>query len=494
MSSIALLPALDWPSSASNSKRTSRGISPLPLISLVTALIAVGFQLLSSLLTDPDDVINLWLPVALAAACVWAIVLLVDSDPLWMWSPLVTALAAMGVYHGLGPLLHVFGDPTAIAYANQFAPINPDELARTNLLNAWSLALILASFALCCRIQTGRNNVPNDRSRRPTGNTMRLISWSMISISLPVKYFVVLPYLLGWTDPDFVLPGFLVVLGNLSVLCLFLLLYHAWSGNPVLYLPAAFLFGLELATGLLSFNKTEIIIALGVVFLGLYFMRPSKLLAATAITVIAIVYFLITPIVSRGRLYLNTNSASISERVEALEAAWIADHSDVSSSNTQGWWTRLCYANAQTFCLRQHDAGMPGNTFELILPAIVPRVLWPDKPIMTPGFEFNQLVTGNHRSSSAAGIFAEAYWNGGWGAVVITCAYLGFLFSWFTQIAFRCVADRDVRWLPFGIGGLLMGASVTEWFASTYVGGAITYAAYLLIIRMVVPSAASRMR
>ncbi|HTU44713.1 MAG TPA: hypothetical protein VMF91_06605 [Bryobacteraceae bacterium] len=487
MSSIALSPALDWPSSASDSKRASRGVSPLPLISLVMALIAVGFQLLSSLLTDPDDVINLWLPVALAAACVWAIVLLVDADPLWMWSPLITALAAMGVYHGLGPLLHVFGDPTAIAYANQFAPINPDELARTNLLNAWSLAIILASFALCCRIHTGKKNVSSERSRGRSGSTMRLISWSMIAIALPIKYLVVMPYFLGWSDPDFVLPGFLAVLGNLSPLCLFLLLYHAWSRNAAFYLPAAILFALELATGLLSFNKSEIIIALGVVFLGFYFMRPSKILAATAISVIAIVYFVITPLVSRGRLYLTTNSASISERVEALESAWNVDHPDISSSNVQGWWTRLCYSNAQAFCLRQHDAGMPGNTFELILPAIVPRVLWPDKPLMTPGFEFNQLVTGNHRSSSAAGVFAEAYWNGGWPAVVIACVYLGLLLNWFTRIAFNYVAARDVRWLPFGIGGLLMGASITDWFASTYVGGAFTYTAYFLLIKALLP-------
>src|ERR1700685_46601 len=233
MSSLALSPSLGWISSTGNSARASRGVSALQLITIAAIVVALGFQLLSSLLADPADSINLWLPLALAATCIWAIVLLVHTDPLWMWSPLITALAAMGIYHGLGSLLHVFGDPNAIAYANQFAPINADELARANLLNAWSLAAILASFTLCCRLHPWNKSVSNNRVQHRTGKTLRLISLSMICIALPIKYLVVTPYFLGWSDPDFVLPGFLAVLGNLSPLCLFLLLYHAWSRNAV---------------------------------------------------------------------------------------------------------------------------------------------------------------------------------------------------------------------------------------------------------------------
>lgn len=453
-------------------------------------LVALGFQLLSALLTDPADAINLWGPIALAGTCMWAIVFLVDSDPLWMWSPLVTALAAMAIYHGLGPLLHVFGDANAIAYANQFASINADELARTNLLDLWSLACMLAVFSLCFRVRRRDWSRLRRVSKLSGGTAVKVISWSMIVIALPVKYFVVLPYFLRWTDPEFVLPGFVVALGNLSFLCLFLLLYCAWSRSKMFYMPAAVVFAMEIVTGLLCFNKSEIITTFGVAFLGFYFVRPSKRLAAAAITVIAVVYLIITPVVSKGRGYLNTNPASVSDRVEALKLAWRSDSEDASGSR-QGWWSRLCYSNAQAYCLREHDAGMPGHTFELILPAIVPRVLWPDKPMMTPGFDFNQLVTGNPHSSSAPGVFAEAYWAGGWPAVFATSAYLGLLFSWFTRIGFRYVAERDVRWLPFGIGGLLTGASLTDWFASTYVGGAVTYAAYFAAIHVLMPAAAT---
>lgn len=486
MSSFSFSPALPWFTRTSLRSNTS-DLHALQLLSFVTALQAVGFQLLASLLSDAPAILNLWIPIALGGTCIWGVAVLMHTNSLWMWSPLVTALAAIAVFHGLGPLLHVFGDPGAIAYANQFASINDEELTRTNLLNIWSLACILAAFTLFFRARERQWNFSPPTVKRLGGSATRLIGWIVICVALPLKYFVVLPYFLGWTDPDFVLPGFVVVLGNFSLLALFLLLYYAWSRSPIFYIPAGILLAFELTAGLLSFNKTEIVSALGVAFLGLYFVRPSRLLAVTAITVIASAYLVITPIVSRGRIYIGGNPASISDRIEALQLAWDADKSENPGPSTQGWWTRLCYANAQAFCLRRYDAGMPGDTFGLILPAVVPRMLWPDKPIMTPGFEFNQLVTHNRRSSSAPGVFAEAYWNSGWPAVLFTCAYLGLLFNWFTRVAFRYVAARDVRWLPFGVGGLLMGASVTDWFASTYVGGALTYVAYFFLLNALMP-------
>jgi hypothetical protein len=269
------------------------------------------------------------------------------------------------------------------------------------------------------------------------------------------------------------------------------LIYNAWSRSKVFYAPAAVLFFGELATGLLLFNKTAVLTTLAIGFLGFYFLKPSKALAVGGLLSISVVYFAITPIVTKGRAFLAPGSTTMADRVQALADAWDS-HEEVSGRIPQGWWTRLCYSNAQAFCIRQYNAGIPGDTFGLIIPSLIPRVLWPDKPIITAGFEFNQLVTGNHRSSSAAGVFAEAYWNGGWAALLLACAYIGALLSWFSQIAFDCVARRDLRWLPFGIGGLLMASSVTDWFASTYVGGALTYVVYLVCIRIVMPSAGER--
>jgi hypothetical protein len=467
---------------------SSADVGALRAIAFFSISIAFVFQAVFVLLPDATDLLNTWAPISLAACCLGGIAHLVRTSGLWLWSPLASILAAIAVFHGLGPLLHIFGDPAAIAYANQFAMVEGNDLARTNLLNLWSTAALLATFTVCFPLSRKlqvrfRKSSLGKSARKAIG----LVTWGIIGVALPLKYFVVLPYFLGWTDPDFVLPGFVVVLGNLSLLCMFLLLYYAWTYSALLYIPATAILLLEIVTGLICFNKTEVISALGISFLGLYFAKPSKKLAIGAVIFIAGVYLLITPIVSKGRLYLESTHSSLSERFEALQSAWTAD-SNENPDNVQGWWTRLCYANAQAFCMREHDAGIAGNTFSLILAAAVPRILWADKPIMTPGFEFNQTVTGNRRSSSAPGVFAEAYWNAGWFGVILTAAYLGILLSVFTRVAFRHVAEQDLRWLPFGVGGLLMGASVTDWFASTYVGGALTYVLYLVFIKALMPS------
>jgi hypothetical protein len=487
MSSSALSVPSIVLSRASRPARSS-DLQALQFLSFIAAVFAIAFQLLASTLDDPAPTLNLWIPIAIAGTCAGGAFLLMHTNPLWIWSPLMTMLGAIAIFHGLGPLLHVFGTQSAILYVDQFASINEEELMRTNLLDSWGVTCILVSFTLFFQARRQRAAGGNELRKRSQNRGMQAICWFLVCLALPLKYFVVMPYFLGWMDPDFVLPGFLVVLGNLSLLCLFLFLYYAWSRSSWFYLPAAFVFVMELVTGLLEFNKSEIMTTLGVVFLGLYFVRPSRRLAMVAITAIAIAYSFVTPIASKGRVYLHSNSASLSERLEALSIAWHGDGNAASEPDTQGWWTRLCYANAQAFCLRQYDAGIGGETFQLILPAIIPRVLWPDKPIMTPGFEFNQLVTRNRHSSSAPGVFAEAYWNAGWIGVFVTTAYLGLLCNWFTRVAFRCVAARDVRWLPFGIGGLLMGASITDWFASTYVGGAITYVIYFAAVYLLIPN------
>jgi len=137
----------------------------------------------------------------------------------------------------------------------------------------------------------------------------------------------------------------------------------------------------------------------------------------------------------------------------------------------QSWWARLSYVNAQTFAMRTYDGGSPGRSFTLVGYAFVPRALWPDKPSITGVAEdFTFLVTGIRASSSAPGAFAEAYWNGGWFMVVLSCVYLGLLFAGFSHYAVRHMALMDLSLLPVVFIGIRMGFRPDGWFAAEYVG------------------------
>jgi len=137
----------------------------------------------------------------------------------------------------------------------------------------------------------------------------------------------------------------------------------------------------------------------------------------------------------------------------------------------QPWWSRLNYANAQTFAMNRYDQGQPGDSFKLAIYAPIPRFIWFNKPSITDvGKEFNYLATGNYFSSSAPGFFAEAYWNGGYAMVFIACFYVGVLFCCFTYYSIKKMQNNELLFLPIIFLGIRMGFRPDGWFVAEYIG------------------------
>ena len=70
--------------------------------------------------------------------------------------------------------------------------------------------------------------------------------------------------------------------------------------------------------------------------------------------------------------------------------------------------------------MREYDRGFVNPTMADGLWRLVPRAIWPDKPTAVgPGRWFYQYVTGSDRQAPVGiTMYADAYWNGGWIAVV----------------------------------------------------------------------------
>src|SRR5947209_18016136 len=101
----AIVPSADLPSTRADVS----GRSPLQAITFFSLLIALASQGVFLLAPDSADLLNTWAPISLAACCLGGIAYLIRTSALWLWSPLVRALPAIAVFHGLGPLLLVFG-------------------------------------------------------------------------------------------------------------------------------------------------------------------------------------------------------------------------------------------------------------------------------------------------------------------------------------------------------------------------------------------------
>jgi hypothetical protein len=116
------------------------------------------------------------------------------------------------------------------------------------------------------------------------------------------------------------------------------------------------------------------------------------------------------------------------------------------------------YANAQAFAMSCYELGRPGENFGFATYTIVPRIILLNKPSITDvGMDFNYLTNRSANSSSAPGIFAQAYWNGGWLLVVGACLYVEFLFIIFSHYVYKNITNSKFAYSPIILMGIRMG-------------------------------------
>jgi hypothetical protein len=212
------------------------------------------------------------------------------------------------------------------------------------------------------------------------------------------------------------------------------------------------------------------------------------------------IFVLLAPLVTWSRLRIfretgNINVAPVELRLAVAAEAiglWSRGELEVDGDRKDHGWGRLCYTNAQTACMHLYDSGIEGDSFAYALYAWIPRIIWPDKPLMTLGEDFTVLVTGRTGTCSGAGVFGEAYWNGGWLMVVLACGYIGVVFARLSRAALRIIAHSQWVLLPCAFLGVQMGLRIDGWFAPTFILGFLIYLAYYSIIRLVTSFAQNR--
>jgi hypothetical protein len=412
---------------------------------------------------------NTFFPALLAAICLLSAWGLFREYSLMLWSPLPWFLLTSAIYFGLGALLPYWANHATTAYAT--ASYNPDEweIWRTNFLNTLSIVIVLASFYFVTGILFRRRK--KTIIRRDNSLAQRIV-WQFLLLGLTAKYLFLIPSALGIIKH--IVPGSLTsfsALVSVSIIVMVMLIGRGEKGWLFLLIPVV---GLEITTAVLLFSKLEIIMALLAPALGLLMLRPRPATYITVTAVLVLTYFSVINLVTAGRMR-SLGTTGLAARVEALQYATseMSDQAQSSPEGVQAWWSRLCYTSAQAFAMRAYDNGKAGETFQLGAYALVPRFLWPSKPIMTPGADFNYLYTGSATSCSAPGVFAEAYWNGGWLLVLATNIYLGALYAVFSFLSLSRIARDDFAFIPIAYIGLFLGLRPDDWFAAAFVGSIV---------------------
>lgn len=188
-----------------------------------------------------------------------------------------------------------------------------------------------------------------------------------------------------------------------------------------------------------------------------------------------IAYISFQPLVSYGReqlaiRYGEIRGAGLVERWAIVEQYFEGNGGHVASTH-QGGLARLSYMNVNAYVVDRFDAGLPGTTLYNAAAVFVPRVLWPNKPIITNlGPELYFELRGRYGSAIGIGHFAEAYWNFGWSGIAPFMCVLALILSAFSRFSIRVMARQDLLFLPVVFMGVYVGLRVDSFFVPAILG------------------------
>jgi len=448
------------------------------------AIGALGIIAFTLNLSDLFGIVNIVILTTIGLSCVFGLIAILRKHYILTLTPIPFLLIAVLIYHCVGPFIYFLGNDFDIAYGDKFCVVTPLHLLRVNTLVSISLSLLFHAhrFTLS-RIRGYFRHQPS------VGHDTRalrvLILYAIVGVG--VQYGILFPAELGITS--FNPPGLLtgaVLFSSLTVMMLFYL--HVKNMLRFNTFTIAFVC-FDFLHLILSCTKLGVIMHLSLIVFGIYLARPSKLLVAIFALIMPCLYWVLVDYVIHSRTIQNSRVDNSFWLRWEIFTDYIrgGDRNPVPEpvEELSGWWLRLNYVPPEAFAMREYDRGNPGDTFLLAIYSFVPRSLFPDKPIMTPGAKFNYLALGSDSSLSAPGIFAEAYWNGGWILVGCTAFYVGALLAWFTAGTIQNSGRFDFVWLPCMFQSLLLGFRIDGWFSATYAASVVLVFIYYTIARLV---------
>jgi hypothetical protein len=412
-------------------------------------------------------------------------------NPDAMWTALFWFRLSTAAYFGFGNLVPIFSNPETLTYLEAFFFFQSGDIATLNVLVAASVLAVLGTAALMPLFagKTRTNTAPQRGSE--LGRDILYFGLAFYVAGAAVKYLVLLPFQLGSMEET--LAGSIGALSAFTFVGMYLL--SAWSFERARYmLPVLLaLLTLDFAVGLLTFAKQEPMFLLLMFLLGMLRRGVTLVRLTFALLLVSVSYLAITPIVAHSRqvvMQRHGSPASLSERLYIASSYFTEGASLTTAEEALIDFSsvRLSYVNQATFAIRMYDAGVPSGSLDHLLATLIPRFLWPDKPIITQiGVDFNFAATGSHTSSAAPGLFADAYWNFGWSGVGLLMIPLGAILGYISIFALDVMRQRRWIYFPLILIGMRLGLRTDGFIVADIVGTLVIMGAGYAILTLLEP-------
>ena len=406
---------------------------------------------------------------------------LVQQRSQLVFTPMPWLLLSSGAYFGFGPLVYFFGAAEAKDFCQQIYLVTTQDILRVTLVNVVGVTLVFGVWWW--------------RVKKLVYMKTKLVNQEATIVPIFVFYLIglgprCLILLSGLGLVHFIAPGFLTWLAVFTSAGLMFLTTTALRRGGAWWLLFVVLLALDVATAMTTFSKFAILLAVLPCFFGYLVYRPGVKSLRWIIVFLFAVYLASNSYVTYCRSHGLGIQNNLSSRVGLARSYF--DHNDKLEAKideeTQNWWSRLNYANAQTFAMKEYDQGYPGNSFAQSWMVPIPRILWPDKPVIEAGAGFYEKLTNEKNASFGIGFFAEGYWNGGWLYVILGSMVIGWVFGTVTLLVIKEQAIGNTWILPIALLWIKNGGRADGWINVEIVGPAVYTLIYVGLMRVFLPT------
>lgn len=380
---------------------------------------------------------------------------------------LLVLAGAFIAYYVLGALLIPFGPEYAAEVAQSYYRVDAPLVMRVTAVNCIGFGLALVSGSL-----VGRHWV-SGWARKAIG-LGRFISqeWVIAAFLLVggISAFHVLEFDID-PPPGEVVPGLLRTMSQLLLVAITVAAAHRGRGSAWFVSSAIVLTVVKALGGLLLLNKSEVLLPMVALLIGLSWRLGVRRVMFPGLVMLLAVFLMIGgPVQTARNMYGLGNQIDWSERFAFLSEG-VLGSSNAALEGDYHPWLRFCYIIPQGAALDFYDIGQGGDDYSLLGWVFLPRVLFPDKPVMTAsGPAFHYKVTGSDTSSTGIGVFVDGYYNMGWWGLIVVGIAVGCMLAWTSAFAVEVYRARALIWLPVALLGSLMAFRIDGGFLPDYCG------------------------
>lgn len=458
-----------------------RPMPPVSTTEIALILALLIFYAVAAMITVPFpaavDWANMIGPVTLIAAMIYGVASALHRDPDAIWGAFFWFRVACGAYYGFGNLVALSNDQVTSDYIRSLYYFSGDEILKFNIVVTVGVFFVYLG-AIFTQITLA---IPRSRKSIITIYSMMII---FLVVGGFARYGIILPFLLNLQEG--ILPSIVSSIAKAYSAGLMLLILLGLQRRNFLFLIAIVLVLIEMAVGVLLFNKSDVMITCLCVTLAFYLHRPKISTLIAAVSISLFIFSSMVPVVTYGRNTLirdrGSSSATLDDRLAIIQA-YQAEGAIDEDGQRPSSLTRFSYVNVATFVISQHDMGLPNYTLANVAAVFIPRFLWPNKPNLTQdATDLYTRATGYEGTAISAGLFAEAYGNFGWWGLPLLMTPYGVILALLSRAMSAAMGRREWPLLPVALIGVQVGTRVDGAYVVDVIGAPVTLALFAIII------------